>query len=162
MPALFADSGYWIALMYPSDELHNRASTVAASLGATSIVTTQMVLAETLNFMAGLGESRRGFAAELMQRLQTDPNVEIVSQSDSQFRAALDRYASRSDQTWSITDCASFMVMEERGLAEALAYDRDFEQAGFVALLRGDQGFVTHGRFQDPTPHLLLPHQFQH
>ncbi len=29
--------------------------------------------------------------------------------------------------------------MEERNLTEALAYDRDFEQAGFVALLRGSQ-----------------------
>ncbi len=26
--------------------------------------------------------------------------------------------------------------MEERGITEALAYDRDFEQAGFSALLR--------------------------
>ena len=102
-------------------------------------MTTQMVLAEALKFMAGLGEPRRRFAAELVQRLQTDTNLEVVSQSDSQFRAALDQYASRSDQTWSLTDCASFMVMEERGLSEALAYDRDFEQAGFIALLRGDQ-----------------------
>ena len=37
MPALFADSGYWIALMYPGDELHARASAVAASLGSTPI-----------------------------------------------------------------------------------------------------------------------------
>ena len=29
--------------------------------------------------------------------------------------------------------------MEQRGLTEALAYDRDFEQAGFVALLREGQ-----------------------
>ena len=29
--------------------------------------------------------------------------------------------------------------MEERGITEALAYDRDFEQAGFVALLRDGQ-----------------------
>ena len=40
---------------------------------------------------------------------------------------------------WSLTDCASFLVMEERGITEALAYDRDFEQAGFVSLLRGGQ-----------------------
>lgn len=33
-------------------------------------------------------------------------------------------------------DCASFLVMEELDITEALAYDRDFEQAGFVALLR--------------------------
>jgi predicted nucleic acid-binding protein len=28
------------------------------------------------------------------------------------------------------------MVMEERGITDALAHDRDFEQAGFTALLR--------------------------
>ncbi len=30
-------------------------------------------------------------------------------------------------------------VMEERNITAALAYDRDFEQAGFVALLRESQ-----------------------
>ena len=38
--------------MYPGDELHDRANAVAASLVSTSIVTTQIVLAETLTFMA--------------------------------------------------------------------------------------------------------------
>lgn len=64
------------------------------------------------------------------------PNVEIVPQTDTQFTGAVHRYAARSDQTWCLTDCASFLVMEERDITEALAYDRDFEQAGFVALLR--------------------------
>ena len=69
----------------------------------------------------------------------TDSYVEVIPQTDAQFRAAVERYAARSDQTWSLTDCASFLVMEERGITEALAYDRDFEQAGFVALLREGQ-----------------------
>ncbi len=30
------------------------------------------------------------------------------------------------------------LVFGERGITEALAYDRDFEQAGFVALLRDE------------------------
>ena len=64
-------------------------------------------------------------------------DVEIVPMADGQFRAAVERYAARSDQRWSLTDCASFLVMEQRGIADALAYDRDFEQAGFAALLRG-------------------------
>ncbi len=72
----------------------------------------------------------------MIQDLAARPNVEIILQTDDQFRAAVERYAARSDQSWSLTDCASFIVMEERGLSEALAYDRDFEQAGFVALLR--------------------------
>lgn len=41
----------------------------------------------------------------------------------------------RLDKTWSLVDCASFVVMEERGLTEALTTDRHFEQAGFVRLL---------------------------
>ena len=137
--ALFADSGYWIAIMYPGDQLHGQARRLGAELASVQIVTTQMVLTEALNFMSDLGEFRRRFASEMVQRLQNEPNVEIIPQTDAQFRAAVARFASRGDQRWSLTDCASFLVMEERGIAEALAYDRDFEQAGFVALLRDGQ-----------------------
>ena len=135
---LFADAGYWIATMYPDDQLHQRTRLVAASLGSVHIVTTQMVLAEALNFMSDLGELRRRFAAQIVQALENDPNIEVIPQTDTQFRAAVERYAARSDQRWSLTDCASFLAMEERGITEALAYDRDFEQAGFHALLRED------------------------
>ena len=45
-------------------------------------------------------------------------------------------YRQMLDKEWSLTDCASFALMKERGIAEALAHDRHFEQAGFVALLR--------------------------
>ncbi len=141
--AIFADAGYWIAIMYPADQLHRRARRMASRLASVQIVTTQMVLTETLNFMSELGEFRRRFAqlhrhgrSEMVQSLQNNPNVEVIPQTDAQFRAAVERYASRSDQRWSLTDCASFLVMEERNIGEALAYDRDFEQAGFSALLR--------------------------
>ncbi len=73
---------------------------------------------------------------QMVRGLQDNADVEIVPQTDEQFKAALERYAARNDQRWSPTDCASFLVMEERNISEALAYDRDFEQAGFVALLR--------------------------
>ena len=139
MPTVFADAGYWIALWNPRDALHDRAIGVADQLGACAVVTTQMVLTEALDAMAGMGEFRRKVAAQMVQALEDDPDVEIVPQTDSQFRASVERYASRSDQRWGLTDCASFLVMEERNLSEALAYDRDFERAGFVALLRGRQ-----------------------
>ena len=34
-----------------------------------------------------------------------------------------------------VTTCMSFLVMEHRGLTEALTTDRDFEQAGLRALI---------------------------
>ena len=133
---LFADAGYWIALWDPGDALHSRAAAIADGLGVSTVLTTQMVLGEVLNYMAGLGEFRRQYTVRMVQTLESAPSVEIIPQTTAQFRTAVERYAQRNDQTWSLTDCASFLVMEERGITEALAYDRDFEQAGFVALLR--------------------------
>lgn len=133
---VFADAGYWIALWNPRDTLHPRALSVADSLGTTTVLTTQMVLTEALDAMAGIGEFRRRLAIRMIHDLDAAPNVEVIPQTDAQFKAAVERYAARSDQRWSLTDCASFLVMEERSISEALAYDRDFEQAGFVALLR--------------------------
>ena len=139
MTAVFADAGYWIALWRPRDALHERAVAVAENLGAITVVTTQLVLIEALDAMAGAGEFRRQFAVQMVRELEQDPDVEIVPQTDAQFQAAVERYDARADQRWSLTDCSSFLVMEERNITEALAYDRDFERAGFAALLREGQ-----------------------
>ena len=136
MRTLFADSGYWIALLHPGDRLHEQARALTAGLGSATIVTTQMALTEVLNHLAGRGTQRRGVAVRMVQELIARPDVDVVPQTDGQFRAAVERYAERPDQRWSVTDCASFLIMEERGITEALAYDRDFEQAGFSALVR--------------------------
>ena len=136
MSEVFADTGYLIALLNDRDPLRGRAETVTAALRPFQLVTTQMVLIEVLNYMSRAGADSRGLASGMAQDFATSPGVDIVPQTDAQFRAAVERYAARPDQTWSLTDCASFLVMEERDITEALAYDRDFEQAGFTALLR--------------------------
>ena len=55
--------------------------------------------------------------------------------TSSDFRAGTARYRSRLDKTWGVTDCTSFLIMEEKGISDALTFDRDFQQAGFRALL---------------------------
>ena len=49
---------------------------------------------------------------------------------------ALALFLAHPDKDWSMTDCASFVVMGERRLTHALCADHHFEQAGFVALLK--------------------------
>lgn len=56
MKKVFADTGYWIALLNPYDDLHNQAKKLSQSLKPVTIVTTQMVLAELLNEFSKRGK----------------------------------------------------------------------------------------------------------
>ena len=136
MREFFADAGYWIALISPRDRLRERAIQVTVNLGDHRLVTSQMVLGEVLNHFAGQGDLARKAASETVIRPKTDPSTEVIEQSSDQFAKALELYGSRLDQTWSLVDCSSFVLMEERGIRDALAHDADFVQAGFNALLR--------------------------
>ena len=136
MTLVFADAGYWIALWNPADALHARALAATDSLDDAQVVTSLPVLFEAVDYFSRRGARGRQAVAGAAQALLSSPNVEVVPETSELFDAALQRYADRPDQRWSLTDCASFLVMEERGITEALAYDRDFEQAGFSVLLR--------------------------
>jgi len=137
MNALFADAGYWIALFNPRDQLHTKAITVSNSLQGRPIVTSQMALIEFLNHYAALGQPFRQHAVQIVRSLQDDADVEVVLQTEAQFAAALTLYTQRPDKEWGLTDCASFLIMQEQGITEALAHDDHFYQAGFIPLLRG-------------------------
>jgi len=131
-----------------------------------------MVLAELLAALSKVPV--RPYAIGGVDRIRANPNVEVVPQTSIQFANAYGLYRSRPDKEWSLTDCASFELMRERGLTDALAHDVHFEQAGFVALLRDpvtrhSRGVARGGRgqvlpFATPSPTMLnvLPaaHQF--
>ena len=138
MPGAFADAGYWIALLDSEDRLNARATDLAMQQPPLGIVTTEMVLVEVFNHFSRSGPQGRLAVERFVQRLRETDQVDVVPQSSEQFAAAARRYAGRPDQRWSLTDCASFLVMESRGIDDALAYDRDFIQAGFKALLRDE------------------------
>jgi predicted nucleic acid-binding protein len=48
----------------------------------------------------------------------------------------LQRYKQAADKGWSLTDCASFQVMEAEQIQAALTHDQHFAEAGFETLLR--------------------------
>ena len=136
MNELFADAGYWIALFHPRDRLHSKALVVSQSIGRRRIVTSQAVLTEFLNHFAAFGAQFREKAVQVVQSLRQSSQVEIIEQSPARFEAALALYAKRPDKAWGLTDCDSFLLMQQRGITEVLAHDEHFIQAGFIALLR--------------------------
>ena len=136
MRRVFVDAGHLIALLHPRDTLHMAAKTLAQELDAAALVTTEMVLVEVLNYFASHRETLRRIATEYVHRIRASPRVTVHPQTSLQFEQALQRYAERSDKSWSLTDCASFLLLKSEGIREAAAHDQHFEQAGFVALLR--------------------------
>jgi uncharacterized protein len=134
--AVFADTGYWVALINRADSLHNKASSLSKSLCRARVVTTGLVLVEILDFFAEDGPKWRRAAATLVNDIKRNANVSVVDGTPGLFWEAFTLYENRSDKGWSLGDCASFIVMEQYSLTEALAHDIHFVQAGFRALLR--------------------------
>lgn len=136
MKTVFADTGYWIALLDPQDTLHTKALNCSHDLASCQIVTTEMVFTEVLNHFAKRGRFLRAATVALVQRAGENPAIAVLELKADHFRQGLSLYQQRLDQAWSLTDCVSFCIMKQRGILESLAYDKHFEQAGFVALLR--------------------------
>jgi predicted nucleic acid-binding protein len=75
-------------------------------------------------------------ALEFVKELQDNPLVEIVYVDESLHRQALELLRRREDKSWSLADSVSFLLMQIRNVNSALTTDHDFEQAGFVRLLK--------------------------
>lgn len=135
MKEVFLDSAYAIALSAPNDQYHERALQLAEQLerDVTRLITTRAVLLEIGNALAKI--RYREDAITLLDSLEDDSNVEIISISEDLYKRAFELYRERIDQEWGLTDCISFVVMQDRELAEALTTDDHFRQAGFQALL---------------------------
>jgi predicted nucleic acid-binding protein len=133
MKRAFGDAHYFLALLSPRDQDHARVKEFAAHWRG-EIVTTRWVLAEIADGLAA--PPLRAGAIAFFQRLERNPFLRIVPASDEQFARGFARYQQRPDKTWSLTDCISFVVMQDEGLTDALTRDHHFEQAGFTALLK--------------------------
>lgn len=129
----FVDTGYWLAVVNEDDAYHDRAAALVRSIRG-SLLTTEAIVVELGDALAR--PRWRAVGAALIRELRADPNLEIVSIDSVLVDRAFNLYQSRADKDWGLTDCVSFVVMQDRGITEALAADQHFLQAGFRALLR--------------------------
>jgi len=135
---VFLDTSFALALSAPTDQLHERAEELADELEAkkAKLITTRAVLLEIGNALSR--QRYRPAAVSLLRSLEADANVEIIPLTDDLYSKAFELYSSRTDKEWGLIDCASFVVMSERGMKKALTADEHFQQCGFHTLLRGD------------------------
>ena len=134
-PELLVDTSYVVALLHRRDQYHEAAQKLADRFRARAkLVITQAVCLEIGSFLADLPS--RPKAVQMLNGIRSDPGVEIVPMSDHLYSEALTLFSRRPDKEWSLIDCVSFVVMNERGITDALTADGHFEQAGFNPLMR--------------------------
>ena len=137
MPAdrVFLDTNGWLALLNSDEPHHPRADDRFRELGRTrcEVVLTEWIVEETGNCLAR--STLRLEFVEAVRRFSANPSFRIISVSENLRERALELYANRSDKTWGLVDCLSFIVMSDEGITEAFTTDRHFEQAGFTCLL---------------------------
>jgi len=132
---VFLDTAFAIALTNKTDASHPEAAALARRIRAERIrmVTTLAVVFEIGNAFA---KTRyRPAVIALVDSLRDGTDVELLDVTHARFQEAYDLFCARPDKNWSLTDCLSFVVMWERGIADVLTTDRHFTQAGFRPLL---------------------------
>jgi len=133
MSGCFADTYFFIALLFENDEAHADAQTQIAHLPE-RLYTSAWILTEVGDALAVPG--RRERFLPFLEFLRTSPLVTIVPAEQSLFDRGALLYDQRPDKSWSLTDCISFVIMQDHGLRDALTGDHHFEQAGFNVLMK--------------------------
>lgn len=122
---MFVDTGAWYAAYIDSDPDHARASPLIDS-AATRLITTDFVLAESLNLLRARNELQRAIA--LGRDLLAHSVAELVYVTPTDLEQAFVVFSTYRDKAWSYVDCTSFVVMQRLGIRDAISLDRHFRQ----------------------------------
>lgn len=136
--SIFVDTGYIIAMLVPTDEHRVAAARWTRDIAKTR---TPLVISTAIIFevMDAFNGSRRWRAADdFITRAENSSQYTVVDVDRGLFDRARELRRARPDKDWGLTDCTSFVIMQDRGITRALSCDQDFQQAGFRALLIED------------------------
>ena len=131
MDEYFVDTGYLLALELANDQNHQKAKIHWQQLTTklSPLVTTSYVFDEVVTYFNSRGHHHK--AVDVGNSLLHSPSVRLIQVDDELFHTGWDYFQQYQDKRYSLTDCISFVVMEQRGIHVAMTFDRHFTQAGF-------------------------------
>ena len=101
-----------VAVLNTKDSSHFDAVETRQFLGEITVVTTETVLIEVLNYFAEYGTFTRKSAVDAVRIIIEDDEIKYISHSPAIFLEALDFYEKRLDKGYSLTDCVSMLTMK--------------------------------------------------
>jgi len=130
---LFLDTMFVQALLNRRDQYHNQAVTFAPHLRtAAEVWVTEAILTEIGNALSAIN---RPGAARFIRSCYETSNIHVVTVTTDLLQRGIELYDARPDKGWGLTDCISFVVMQDQRLSDALTADVHFRQAGLRTLL---------------------------
>jgi uncharacterized protein len=122
---MFVDTGAWYAGYIESDPNH-LAVRPLIDAASTRLITTDYVLAETLNLLRARNELER--AVILGRDILEGVAVQLIYVEPADIHKAFVIFSTYWDKSWSFTDCTSLVVMQRLKLSSAIALDHHFQQ----------------------------------
>jgi len=132
---VFADTYFWVAFLDDADPAHDLAVRLYQQFPPQQMLTSEVVLQETLTFFAAQGSYYRQQAALLALRSVLSADLRVASLSTSDFIEVVKFYGSRLDKEYSFADCHSIILMMQYRIRKVLSHDHHFTQAGFEILM---------------------------
>ena len=129
----FVDTSAYFALLDADDANHTQARTISERLIAEGahLFTTSFVLAETHALL--LNRLSQPIATRFLRDMEHSPTtlIWVTPRDVERAKAIIYQY---TDKDFSLTDAASFAVMERLRISAAFTFDRHFAQYGFTVL----------------------------
>ena len=134
------DTAFLIAVIDSSDKYHDMAIKCYKDLikHKWEVIITEAVLIEIGNGLSKL--KWRQVANKWIISIQDSNTIfKVVPTTTGLLNKAINLYGKRLDKEWGLTDCISFVVMEEYKLTNVLTFDHHFEQAGYKIFMDIDR-----------------------
>ena len=137
MKQIFVDTSAWGALADKADKDHARALQFRDEIvGKYKLVTSDYILDELYTLLLmNVGLHQTINYKKKLDILIAEHVLEIIWIDHDLAKQGWDVFEQyNTDKLWSFTDCTSYAAMKKSGMAEAFAFDRHFEQMGFILL----------------------------
>lgn len=136
MNQVFVDTAAWLALLNADDTWHQKARSLRSDLVHTGHIftTTDFVLLEIADALCA--PRYRESTADFLRNVYHLKSTRVIALSQNLFHLGLKLYVERLDKDWGLTDCISFVIMQQQEISLAFTSDKHFEQAGFTRLLK--------------------------
>ena len=128
-----ADTSFLFPFLYVRHTQHEEARRLADEFSDAVFVTTDGVLSELLSLMSRQS-LRRTALAFVNDALSEAGSYEVVLQTTASLQRGIERYASLTTGSPSLVDCMLMDAMDDQGIEDLLAFDRDFRHIGRYAV----------------------------